>query len=95
MKATATAAAAAVEQRDIDAAAPFHQVDEADRAPFGDDAVGRHHDFGSGVARKAIAPGEDVVVPGDDDRGGALGHGGGLADHRNEVAGGIELGEVG
>ena len=61
----------------------------------GDDAVGRHHDFGLGVAGKAIAPGQSIVVPRHHDRGGALGGRGGLADHRHEVARLVELGEVG
>src|SRR3569623_3184424 len=59
----------------------------------GDDSIRRDHDLSLRIAGKAVLPGEGVVVPGGDDRGGALGDRGGLADYRHEVAGLVQVGE--
>ena len=60
-----------------------------------DDARCRNDDFNRRVAVEAVAPCEAVVVPGDDDRGRALGERSRLADDRNEVAGLVEFCEEG
>jgi hypothetical protein len=55
----------------------------------GDNTGLRHDDVDGRVALQRVAAGERVVVPGDEDRGLALGERRGLADDRNEIAGGL------
>src|SRR5690606_23411261 len=57
----------------------------------GDHAVGRNDDIERRVAVHAVTLGEQVVVPVDGDRGGALGDRSGFGVDRNEIAGGVEF----